>query len=82
MLYLWAKIFFVQAINKITSPGDVEDEVLHRVLQKERTKVKERGRRSAWDEKAMKDLVDIIVNNQVSQKILLFTNVKNVTNSR
>ena len=50
--------------------------------RRERTKVKERGRRSAWDEKAMKDLVDIIVNNQVSQKILLFTNMKNVTNSR
>ena len=43
MLYLWAKKFFVQAIN--TSPGDVEDEVLHRVLQKGKDKGKRKRKK-------------------------------------
>ena len=45
MLYLWAKQFFVQAINKITSPGDVEDEVLHRVLQRGKDKGKRKRKK-------------------------------------
>ena len=50
--------------NEITSPGDVEDKgVLNKVLQKEKGKGKEKGRRSAWDENVVEDLVDIIVNN-------------------
>ena len=46
MLYLWAKKMFVQAINKITSPGDVEDEeVLNGVLQKGKDKGKRKRKK-------------------------------------
>ena len=46
MLYLWAKKMFVQAIDKITSPGDVEDEeVLNRVLQKGKDKGKRKRKK-------------------------------------
>ena len=50
--------------NKITSSEDVEkEEVLNRVLQKEKDFKK--VRRSAWDENTIEDLVDIIINNEV-----------------
>ena len=55
--------------NGIISPKHVEDEeVLNRVLQKEKRKGKKRERRSAWDENTVKDLVDIIINKEVFKK--------------
>ena len=55
-----------------------EDEVLNRVLLREKDKWKKK-RGSAREENTVEDLVDNI-SNEVFEKKFLFTNVKNVIN--
>ena len=59
--------------NEISYPEDIE-----RLYRVERVNVKNRGRRRARDEDAVKGLLDIVINNKVFKK----KNVKNIINSR